>query len=82
MTYLKFNNKFFKQNYSLPVLAGLFLEILKSDPFRYRLPNNTSYLKYIADILCFLPQKIKIEENAEKLNNVEPSINFTYEKKK
>ena len=30
----------------------------------------------------FLPQNIKIEKIAEKLNNVEPSMNFTYEKKK
>ena len=33
------------------------------------------------DILIFLPQNIKIEKIAEKLNNALPSINFIYEKK-
>ena len=87
MTYFKFNNKFYKQKYGLPmgnplskILACLFLEFLDSGPFKYRLPSNTTYFRYIDDILIFLPQNIKIEEIAEKLNNVEPSINFTHEK--
>ena len=86
MTYFKFNNKFYKQKYGLPignprsgVLACLFLEFLVSGPFKYRLPSNTTHFRYIDDILIFLPQNIKIEEITEKLNNVEPSINFTYE---
>ena len=62
------------------VLVCQFLEFLESNPFKYRLSSNTTYLRYIDDILIFLPQNIKIEEIAEKLNNVEPSINFTYEK--
>ena len=84
MTYFKFN-KFYKQKYGLPkgnplsgVLACLFLEFLES--FKYRLPSNTTYSRYIDDILIFLPQNTKIEEIAEKLNNIVPSINFTYEK--
>ena len=87
MTYFKFNNKFYKQKYGLPmgnplsgVLACLFLEFLESGFFKYKLPSNTTYFKYIDDILIFLPQNIKIEEVAEKQSNVEPSINFTYEK--
>ena len=62
------------------VLARLFLEFLESGPFKYILPINTTYFRYIDDILIFLPQNIKIEKIAEKLNNVEPSINFTNEK--
>ena len=62
------------------ILAGLFLEFFDSSSFTYKLPSNTTYVRYIDDILIFLPQNIKIEEIAEKLNNVEPSINFTYEK--
>ena len=87
MTYFKFNFKFYKQKFGPPmgnphssVLACLFLEFLESDPFKFRLPSNTIYSRYIDDILIFLPQNIKIEEIAEKLNNVEPSISFTYEK--
>ena len=62
------------------VLACLFQEFLESGRFKYRLSSNTTYFIYIDDILIFLPQNIKIEEIAEKLNNVEPSIILTYEK--
>ena len=62
------------------VLACLFLEFLVSGPFKYRLPSNTTYFRYIDDILIFLFQNIKIEEIAKKLNNVEPTIKFKYEK--
>ena len=63
------------------VLACLFLEFLESGPFKYRMHTKTTYFKYIDDILIFLPPKIKIEEITEELCNVEPSINFTQEKK-
>ena len=86
-TYFKSNDKFYKQKFGLPignllngVLAGLFLEILESGPFKYRVPIKATYFIYIDYILIFLPQNIKIKNIAEKLNNVEPSINFTYEK--
>ena len=59
------------------VLTCLFLE---SSPFKYRLRINTTYFKYIDNILIFLPQNIKDEKVADKLNNIELSINFTYEK--
>ena len=49
-------------------------------PFKYRLPIYAIYFRYIDDILIFLLQNIKMENIAEKLNNVEPSIIFTYEK--
>ena len=75
MIYFKSYNKFYKLKSSLPVgnplsgvIAGLFLE---SNPFKHRLHCNTTYLGYIDDILIFLSQNIKIEEIAEKLNNVE-----------
>ena len=61
-------------------IACLFLEFLESGPFKYRLPNNPTYYGYIDNILIFLLQSIRVEEIAEKLNNVEPCINFTYEK--
>ena len=87
MTYFKFNNKFYKQKHDLPmgnplcrVLACLFLEFLESAPFKYRLLSNTTYFRYIDDIHIILPQNIKIEEITEKLNHVEPTIYFTYEK--
>ena len=54
--------------------------ILDSSPFKHRLPSNITYFRCIDDILIFPPQNVKIEEITGKLNNVESSINFTYEK--
>ena len=62
------------------VCVYIFLEVLESGPFKYRLPSNTTYFIYIDDILISQPTNIKIEKIAEKLNNVEVFINFTYEK--
>ena len=62
------------------VLGYVFLEFLESGPFKYRVPINATYFRFIDDKLIFLHQNLKIEEITEKLNNVEPSINFTYEK--
>ena len=87
MTYFKFNNKFYKLKSGLAmgnplsrILACLFLEFWESSPFKYRLPSNCTYFRYIDDILIFLPQNIKIEKIAEKLNNIQPTIIFTFEK--
>ena len=89
ITYFKLNNKFYKQkschsmvNLLSRVLACLFLEILESGSFEFKLPSNTTYFRNIDVILIFLHQNIRIKEIAEKLNNVEPSINLTNEKKK
>ena len=45
MSYFKFNNKFHKQKSGFPmgnplsgILACLFLELLESNPFKYKLP--------------------------------------------
>ena len=39
-------------------LISLFLEFLDSGPFKYRLPSNTTYFRYINGLLIFLPQNI------------------------
>ena len=54
------------------VLASLFLIFLESGSFNYRVAINTTYFRYIDDILIFLPQNIKTEEITEKINNVDP----------
>ena len=77
-------NKFYKKKSGLPMGNPLSRvppsQFLENDPFKYRSPINITYFRYTDNILIFLPQNIKIEKIAEKLNNVEPSINFTYEK--
>ena len=84
MTYFEFNDKFYKQKFGLlignllsHVLACLFLEFI---PFRYRLPIDTKYFRYIDNILIYQPRNVKIKNIDEKLNIVESSINFTHEK--
>ena len=87
-TYFKFNKKFYKQKYGLPmgnplsgISACLFLEFLESGTFKYKLPSNTTYLRYIVDILFFYAKTSKLKRQQKKLNNFEPSINFPNGKK-
>ena len=62
-----------------PVLACLYLEFLESESFNKILPRTSTYLRYIDDVLLIYPRRTKLEELVNKLNNVEPSIKFTYE---
>ena len=48
------------------ILACLFLLFLESRTFKQRLQINTTYFRYIDDILIFLPKNIKIVENLRK----------------
>ena len=86
VTCFKFNIKFYEHTYSHSIgyshsglLICLFLEHLESSTFKCRLLSNTTYFRYIDDILIFQPQYIKIEEIVEKVN-VERSIKLTYNK--
>ena len=62
------------------VLACQYKEFLEPSSFKYNLPINTAYFRYIDEIVIFPLQNIKIEEIANKLNNVELSINLTCKK--
>ena len=64
------------------VLACLFLEFLETKPFKYILPNDIQYFRYIDDILIIYPNKYNITSLIQKLNKVEPSIIFTAELEK
>ena len=61
------------------VLAYIYLEFLESGPFRYIIPNTARYFRYIDDILHIYPQNLDLHSITKRLNNVEPSIKFTYE---
>ena len=61
------------------VLACLFLEKLESGPFKSIIPKNSTYLRYIDDVLLIYPRRTKIPELVGKLNSVEKSILFTHE---
>ena len=84
--YFQYNNIFFKQKFGLTmgsplsgVLACIYLEFLESGPFKYIIPNTTHYFRYIDDILLIYPQDLDLHSITDRLNNVEPSIKFTYE---
>ena len=64
------------------VLACLFLEKLESGPFKSIIPRNSTYLRYIDDILLIHPRRTKIPELVSKLNSIEKSIQFTHELEK
>ena len=84
--YFQYNNIFYKQKFGLPigsllcgVLACIYLEFLESGLFKYIIPNTAHYFRYIDDILLIYPQDLDFYSITDRLNNVEPSIKFTYE---
>ena len=58
------------------VLACIYLEFLESGPFKYIISNTPHYFRYIDDIY---PHDLNLHSITDKLNNVEPSLKFTYE---
>ena len=60
------------------VLAFLYLEFLESDPFKYIIPNTVCYFRYIDDLVLIYSQDLDLHSITDRLNNVEPSIKFTY----
>ena len=61
------------------VLTCIYLEFLESGPFKYIIPNTARYFRYIDDILLIYAQDLDLHRITDRLNNVEPSIKFTYE---
>ena len=61
------------------VLACVYLEFLESGPFKYIILNTAHYFRYIDDMLLICPQDLDFHSITDRLNNVEPSIKFTYE---
>ena len=56
--YFQHNNSFYKQKFALlmgsplnGVLACIYLEFFESAPFKCIIPSNSSYFRYIGDIL-------------------------------
>ena len=60
------------------VLACIYLEFLESGPFKYIIPNNSNYVRYIDDIL-FTPKELNLIKIPDRLNNTELSIKSTNE---
>ena len=84
--YFQYDNIFYKQKFGLPmgsplsrVLVCIYLESLEFSPFKYIIPNTAHYFRYVDNILLIYPQDLDFHSITDKLNNVEPSIKFTYE---
>ena len=84
--YFQYTNIFYKQKFGLPmgsllsgVLACNYQEFLESGPFKCIIPNTTCYIRYINNIQLIYPQDLDLHSITDRLNNVEPSIKFTFE---
>ena len=84
--FFSFNNKYYKQKFGLPmgsplsgVIACLFLEFLEAGPFKNILPKNSTFLRYIDDTILICNNRENLISLVERLNEVEPSIEFTLE---
>ena len=47
---------------------------------KYIIPNIAHYFRYTDDILLIYPQNLDLHSIPDRLNNVEPSLKFTYER--
>ena len=59
-------------------LACIYLEFLEAGPFQAIIPKDAHLFRYIDDALLIYPTHADIETIVTKLNNIEPSISFTY----
>ena len=81
-----FNGKFYKQKFRLsmsnplsPVLSNLYMEFFEKYILCTIKDSYIVWLRYIDDILCLWPNHKPITPFFNQLNNLVPSIKFTYE---
>ena len=75
--YFHHNNTFYKEKLGLPmgsplsgVLACICLEFLESGPFKYMIPCNSNYFRYIDDILLIYPQELDLVKINDRMNKI------------
>ena len=61
------------------LFACLYLEFLEAGPFKYIIPKDAQYFQYIDDTLIIYPSEINITNITNRLNDIEPTIQFTHE---
>ena len=86
LTFFQFNEYLYKQKAGLPmgnplsgVLACLYLEHLETNHFSSIIPAGSDYFRYIDDALLIHPKDLDLPHTVHRLNEIEPSINFTFE---
>src|SRR5678815_5787490 len=63
-----------------PILANIYMELLEHN---YILPytstHNITWLRYVDDVFAAIPKHIQFNNLLNHINNLHPSITFTYE---
>lgn len=88
---LKFNAFIFEgheyvQQYGLamgsplsPAAACLFMELLEEEKFKNIMGQETTWLRYVDDVLIITPHDMDMDPKLQNLNAVEPKIQFSIE---
>ena len=85
--YFHFEENFYKQKFGMamgnplsPVLANLFLEHIESDILpTYDNVKPSFWYRYVDDILCLVDNDFDLTDFLSFINNLYPSLNFTFE---
>ena len=83
--YYQRNNTFYKEKFGLLMgsLSGVFtciyLAFLKSGLFKYIIPCNSNYFRYIDNILLIYLQEFELVKITDRLNKIEPTLKFIHE---
>ena len=86
---LEFNGEEFRQHSGLamgsplsPVLACLYMESLEKRHYLKIVGEHSTWLRYVDDVFLVTNQRNNLDEMLEKLNSVNPKIQFTLEREK
>ena len=61
------------------VLACLYMEAMEEDHYKNIVGNNCTWLRYVDDVLCFVPSETDLPRLLQELNNIDAAIQFTTE---
>ena len=61
------------------VVACIFMETLEKEEFSKIMGDDTTWLRYVDDVLIIAPQNLNLPDKLEKLNEVHENIKFTLE---
>ena len=53
--------------------------MFKRTTFKYIIPSNSNYFRFIDDILLIYPQEYHLVKITDRLNKMEATVNFTHE---
>ena len=61
------------------VLACLYMEVMEEDHYRRILGDGGTWMRYVDDVLTFVPQETDLPRLLQELNDVNAAIQFTIE---